>query len=82
MVVCGIVVSLQYQNNNNNSALPITVKGQYMKATFIIYKIERFTFKNEVVFETSDKIAANAKYRELNVSLTADSDHSYLMQVR
>ena len=53
-----------------------------MKATFIIYKIERFTFKNEVVFETSDKIAANAKYRELNVSLTADSDHSYLMQVR
>lgn len=53
-----------------------------MKAKFIIYKIERFTFKNEIVFETTSRIEADNKYSELNSQLNADSNYSYYMTVK
>ena len=52
-----------------------------MEATFIIYKVERFTFKSEVVFETTSKEEANKKYSELNAKLNAESNFSYQMRV-
>lgn len=53
-----------------------------MKATFTIYKVERFTFKNEIVFETASKEDANKKYSELNAGLNSDSNFSYQMRVK
>ena len=53
-----------------------------MKTTFIIYKVERFTFKNEIVFETTSKEEANKKYSELNAELNAESNFSYQMRIK
>lgn len=53
-----------------------------MKATFIIYKIERYTFKNEIVLETESSKEADEKLRQLNSSLNAESDHSYRLIVK
>ena len=53
-----------------------------METIFTIYKIERFTLKSEVVFQTTSKKEANEKYGELNSSVNAESDHSYFMKVR
>jgi len=53
-----------------------------MNATFIIYKIERFTFKNEIVFETTSRKEADEKYSQLNSELNEESEYSYRMIVK
>jgi hypothetical protein len=53
-----------------------------MDKTFFIYKIERHTFKNEIVFETISRKEAEEKYSQLNSELNEESKYSYRMTVK
>jgi hypothetical protein len=50
--------------------------------TFFIYKIERYTFKSEIAFETSSRKEADEKLSKLNSTLNEESEYSYRMIVK